>query len=291
MSVLARSALPVSTSRQPLSRGRTRLGLGLAKLGVGLVLLFLVLPLVVVVPMSFSSALSLQFPPPAFSLQYYRNFFSSDAWMSASVNSILVALFSTALAVVLGTCAALALRYQVKRFHALYRSYLLLPLVTPVIVVAVSVYRTYLGWDLANTVVGLTVAHACLTMPYVLLAVTASLSDFDDRLRQAALSLGSTPVNTFREVVLPHIRGGMIAGGFLSAVYSFNEAIVAIFLVASDGQTLPKVMWDGLILAVDPTISVVATVMTMLTAAVVLLQMYVQRRSARQLAAPVEDTE
>ncbi len=161
---------------------------------------------------------------------------------------------------------------------------LLLPLVTPLVVAAVGYYRVFLDWGIANTVLGLTLAHAGLAMPFVLLSVVASLRKFDPRLSKAAASLGATPARTFFRVVLPSIRPGVIAGGFLAFLFSFNETVVAIFLVASRAQTLPKLMWDGILLEVDPVLSVVATLMTLMTVLVLVAQLVLRKRTSVPVA-------
>lgn len=257
---------------------RSRVGRGFLKGLVIATVAFLTLPLVVVIPMSFSSAKTLQFPPPSWSGQYYEVFFTSGKWLSATATSFQVGIFSALIATVLGTMAAFALTQFAVPMRRSVQVVLLLPLVTPLVVAAVGYYRVFLDWGIANTALGLTLAHAGLALPFVLLAVVASLRKYDERLSKAAASLGATPLRTFFRVVFPSIRPGVIAGGFLAFLFSFNETVVAIFLVASRAQTLPKLMWDGILLEVDPVLSVVATLMTLLTVAVLAAQTIIRKR-------------
>lgn len=269
---------------------RTKLARGFIKAAVVFSVLFLALPLSVVIPMSFSSSQTLAFPPPSWSTQYYEVFLNSDKWMGAAAASFQVGIFSALIATTLGTMAAFALSQYKVPLRRSIQVVLLLPLVTPLVVAAIGFYRVYLGWGIANSVLGLTLAHAGLAMPFVLLSVVASLRKYDPRLSKAAASLGATPLRTFFRVTLPAIRPGVIAGGFLAFLFSFNETVVAIFLVASRAQTLPKLMWDGILLEVDPVISVVATLMTLLTVAVLGAQWIIRKRASVVTARDTDST-
>ncbi len=273
-----------STFRPGLYAIRTKVARGGVKALVVVTVCFLALPLVVVIPMSFSSAQTLEFPPPSWSFQYYEYFFSSSMWTSAAVTSFQVGILSALIATILGTMSAFALTQYAVPMRRSVQVLLLLPLVTPLVVAAVGYYRVFLDWGIANTVLGLTLAHAGLAMPFVLLSVVASLRKFDPRLSKAAASLGATPARTFFRVVLPSIRPGVIAGGFLAFLFSFNETVVAIFLVASRAQTLPKLMWDGILLEVDPVLSVVATLMTLMTVLVLVAQLVLRKRTSVPVA-------
>src|SRR5215831_11352039 len=166
---------------------------------------FLAAPLAVVVPISFSSAKYLTFPPPGWSLQWYARYFGSREWMSATVRSFEVAVLTTAAATAVGTAAALALRRPF-RGRSLVRLIVLAPLVVPVIIVAIAIYGLYAQWKLVGTLAGLVLAHTVLALPFVVVIVSATLHGIDETLELAAQNLGANRWHTFRLVTLPLIR-------------------------------------------------------------------------------------
>ena len=177
-----------------------------ALLGLGLAtLVFLAAPLAVVVPISFSAAKYLTFPPPGWSLQWYARYFGSREWMSATVRSFEVALLTTLTATSVGTAAALALRRPF-RGRSLAQLVILAPMVVPVIIVAIGVYGLYAKLRMVGTLHGLVLAHTVLALPFVVVVVSATLSGFDQTLELAAQNLGANRWNTFRHVTLPLIR-------------------------------------------------------------------------------------
>ena len=251
-----------------------------------LVLAFLVLPLLVVVPLSFSSARYLSFPPPGFSLQWYANFFGREAWTGAAVLSFWVGLATTALAVLLGVPAAIGLvrgRFPGQRLaHALILS----PVIAPGIVVAVGAYYAYAGFGMVGRPSALVLAHTCLAVPFVVVNVSASLAGVDRRLEQAALSLGATPLGTFRQVTLPLIQPGLLAGAIFAFVTSFDELLVALFLSGTTAVTLPRRMWEQIQFAIDPTIAAASALLILLTTGLMLGAEMLRRRAERQRMSP-----
>jgi putative spermidine/putrescine transport system permease protein len=250
---------------------------------VGLaVLAFLILPVLVVVPLSFSSARYLSFPPPGFSLQWYGNFFGREAWTGAAWLSLWVGLATTVCAVLLGVPAALGLvrgRFPGQRLaYALVLS----PIVAPGIIVAVGTYYVYAGFGMVGRPVALVVAHTCLAVPFVVINVAAGLAGVDRRLEQAALSLGATPLGAFRQVTLPLIRPGLLAGAIFAFVTSFDELLVALFLSGTTAVTLPRRMWEQIQFAIDPTIAAASTLLILLTTTLMLGAELLRRRSERQ---------
>jgi putative spermidine/putrescine transport system permease protein len=260
---------------------------------VGLILLFLVLPIVVVMVVSFSSATYLTFPPPAFGLKWYEAYFSSADWLRPTWLSIWVATVVVALSTVLGTLAALGITRLPKALRIVVAGLVLSPLIVPGIVVAIGIYYAFSRYGLVGSPVGLILAHTCLSVPFVVTSVSASLAGIDPRLGHAALSLGATPRATFFQVTLPLIRPGVLVGALFAFIHSFDELIVALFISGSGAVTLPRRMWDDLRFAIDPTIAAVSTLTIVLTAALMwgahLLRKHAERR-ATPVARPQRQT-
>ena len=225
---------------------------------------FLVAPLAVVLPISFSAAKYLTFPPPGWSLQWYERYLGSREWMSATGRSVEVALLTTAAATAVGTAAALALRRPF-RGRTLVRLVVLAPLVVPVIIVAIAIYGLYARLKLVGTLHGLVLAHTVLALPFVVVIVSATLRGLDDTLELAAQSLGANRWQTFRLVTLPLIRPGVVSAALLAFITSFDEVVVAIFVSGTQAATLPKQMWDGIRTEIDPTVAAVSTLLIVVT--------------------------
>jgi putative spermidine/putrescine transport system permease protein len=262
--------------RTPISWGRVLLWLLVA-----VVLAYLVFPVFVVAPVSFSSAKYLQFPPPGWSFQWYENYFSRPGWVPATLLSIRVALITAVLATILGTAASLALvRGRFPGRNAV-NSFMVSPLVVPGIIVAIGVYFFYAQARLVGNPLGLALAHTALALPFVVTNVSATLHGFDERLEYAAMNLGANRWQTFRRVTLPIIRPGVFAGALFAFIVSFDELIVALFVSGSGAVTLPRKMWDSLRQEIDPTIAAVSTILITLSILILLTAELLRQRSER----------
>jgi putative spermidine/putrescine transport system permease protein len=246
-----------------------------------LVLLFLVLPVLIVVPISFSSALYLDFPPRGFSLQWYARFLGSHEWRAALWTSLQAGILATLLASALGTAAALGLARSRFPGKNLVVGFLVSPMIVPVIVLAIAIYAVYAKFKLVGSLLGLVLAHTALGLPFVVVTVAATLQRVDQRLEHAALSLGATPLQAFRHVVFPLIRPGVIAGALLAFVASWDDVVIALFISGTRSATLPKRMWEGLRSEIDPTIAAVSTLLVALSVALMIVLELLRRRSAR----------
>jgi putative spermidine/putrescine transport system permease protein len=252
------------------------------KLIGGVVGLYLILPTLFVVPMSFSSATTFQFPPKGFSLRLYENFFTNPVWLTALRNSVLVGVLAALLATVVGTAAALGLHHVTGRLARFARTVLMVSMVTPAIVLAVAVYISFLEWQLVGTLAGYTLAHAAIGVPFVLVSVTTALSGFDPKLLRASASLGATPLRTFLHVTMPLISRGIVTGAVFAFVTSFDEVVIALFLRSPTLQTLPVQMYNSVTVEIDPTIAASSSVVvTAVTALCLLLQFVGSRRKSR----------
>ena len=255
-----------------------RLFNGFFYLFCALVFLFLVAPIAIVVPMSFSSARFLKFPPPGFSLQWYANYFNSPDWIGATLTSIQVACLVTLLATTLGTLLALALTRGRFRGRGLVYAFSVSPMIIPLIISAIAIYFLYAKLHLVGTITGLVLAHTILAIPFVLILVSSTLKGFDPTLERAALSLGANPVKTFFLVTLPVIRPGVISAALFAFITSFDELVIAIFISGVHAVTLPKRMWDGIRMEIDPTIAAVSSLLIGVSVLLMLLVELLRRR-------------
>lgn len=235
-----------------------------------LVAVYLILPTLVVIPMSFSAGTTFQFPPDEWSLRWYENFFTDDRWITALTNSLRVAVVVMLLATVIGTAAAVGLSRAGGRWAEAVRSFLMLPLVAPGIVIAVVVYIAYLKWGLVGSFGGYVLIHTAMALPFVLVAVSASLSGFDPNLLRAASSLGATPLRAFWKVQLPQILPGVLSGAVFAFVTSLDEVVVALFIRSPLFETLPVRMFNSVTIEIDPTVAAASSILVVLATVIIL---------------------
>jgi putative spermidine/putrescine transport system permease protein len=245
-----------------------------------LVTAFLVAPIVIVVPMSFSTAISFEFPPPGYWLGYYAKYFTSEEWLEPTLNSLLIAAGAMAFTMLLVVPASFGyVRYRF-RGKALVNLLILSPLVVPHVVSALAYYGFLGGAGLTGTHLGVIVAHAVLAVPVAFLVVSATLKGFDRNLERAAMSSGAGPLRTFWHVTLPVLRPGMLVGALFAFLSSFNEAVVAIFIGGRRAATLPKKMYESIRLESDPVIAVVSTLLVGAVVLGVLVAVFMRRKPA-----------
>jgi putative spermidine/putrescine transport system permease protein len=255
-------------------------GRGLAAVAA-LVLLYLVFPILVVIPLSFSAGTYLSFPPPGFSLRWYANFLGRSDWLSAASLSLWVGGAVMVLATALGAPAAIALVRTDFRGKNLLVGFIISPLIAPVIIVAIGLYFFYARLGLVGNPVALVVAHTCLAVPFVVINVSATLQSFDERLEHAAMNLGATPWRTFWQITFPIIRPGVLAGALFAFISSFDELVVALFVSGTSAVTLPRKMWESIRFEIDPTIAAVSTILIVLTGVLFLSAELLRQRSER----------
>jgi putative spermidine/putrescine transport system permease protein len=230
-----------------------------------LVLLFLMLPILVVIPLSFSAGSFLHYPLPGLSLRWYAAFLASDFWLPALWNSLLLGTASAAAATVLGVPAAFGLWRADFPGRRLAMAVMVAPMVVPAIVVAVALLLAFGPLGLANTFAGLVVAHAMLGVPFVVVTVLASLSRFDPVLLRAAASCGADPWRGFFRICLPRIMPGVAAGAVFAFATSLDETVVVLFLAGPGQRTLPRQMFAGLNDEISLTVMAAATLMVLLS--------------------------
>jgi putative spermidine/putrescine transport system permease protein len=274
----------------------------------GMIFFFLIAPILIVIPLSFNAEAyftftkrMLTFDPAGFSLRWYDSLLTmgmaapdaprdarwwadawkNAAWINAAKNSIIIGFFSTIVATALGTVAALGLSRPEMPYRRLIMAALISPMIVPLIITATGLFFFYSATGLAGTYVGVILAHATLGIPFVIITVTATLVGFDQSLNRAALSLGASPTTTFFKVTMPLIMPGVISGALFAFVTSFDEVVVVLFVAAHDQQTIPRQMWNGIREQISPAILAVATILVVVSIALLTVIELLRRRSER----------
>lgn len=245
------------------------------------VLLFLIMPVLVIIPLSFNAGSFLSYPISGLSLRWYQAFFHSQEWMGALGNSLMIAPLATLLATILGVMASVGLVKGDFRGKNLMMAIIISPMIAPVVIIAVGMFFFYAKVSLLNSYTGLVIAHAILGVPFVIITVTAVLKNFDKRLTNAAISLGASPLLSFRKITLPLIAPGVFSGALFAFASSFDEVVVTLFLASPRQRTLPIQMFAGIRENLDPTIAAAATIMICASLALLIVVEILRRHGER----------
>ncbi|SFH64431.1 ABC transporter permease [Modicisalibacter xianhensis] len=253
-----------------------------------LIFLFLIGPLLVIIPLSFNaepyftfSKAMLQLDPAGYSLRWYEEFFTSPEWLNSIKNSFIVGIASTLLATVLGTIAALGLSSRHMPARGAIMALLISPMIVPLIISAAAMFFFFSKINLAQTYIGVVLAHTALGIPFVVITVTATLSSFDTTLIRAAHSLGANPTRTFFKVILPLVTPGVVSGALFAFITSFDEVVVVLFIAGPEQRTMPIQMWSGIREQISPTILAVATLLVVLSILLLTTLELLRRRNER----------
>lgn len=256
--------------------------------GAGLVFAFLMLPILVIIPLSFNALPYFTFNeemiklnPDAYSLRWYQDMFANEQWIHSIKNSFIIGIAATLLATLLGTLAALGLSRPHMPWRIPIMSLLISPMIVPIIITAAGMFFFYSSVGLAQTTPGIILAHTALGTPFVVITVTATLFGFDTTLMRASANLGATPVQTFFRVVVPMILPGVISGGLFAFVISFDEVVCVIFLAGFEQRTIPRQMWAGIREQISPTILAVATLLIVFSVCMMIVLELLRRRNER----------
>lgn len=237
-----------------------------------LVACFLALPLLVMLPISLTPHRYLSLPDEGLSLRHYISLFTDSQWLESLGDSLFVACFASALAVLLGTSFAVGV-WKIGGGTARYlRPLMLAPMIVPPIVHSVAFYKGWAALGLLDTYMGIILVHGMKGTPFVILTVVGALANLDPRTEQAARSLGASPLRSMAWVVLPQIWGGIVAGATFAFFISWDEIIVALFITMRAVYTLPRRIWDGLSDNIDPAIAALGTLMILVTVGLMLTQ-------------------
>lgn len=247
-----------------------------------LVALFLLLPIVFIVLLSFGSSPWLAFPPPEWTVRWYKELLRDPEWVASIMTSFKVGLTVTAASVLVGVPAAFAVvRGRFPGRDAL-NAFFMTPLIVPVIITAIALYGLFLSMGIAGSFIAFALAHLIITLPFSVTMTANALRSFDENLEDAAVVCGASRFQTLYRVTLPGIAPGIISGGLFSFLISWDEVVLALFMSSPTLQTLPIKMWSALRLSLSPVIAAAATVMVAVTVvllmALALFQWLRQRR-------------
>ncbi|MGO3147148.1 MAG: ABC transporter permease [Leucobacter sp.] len=246
-----------------------------------LVAAWLILPTLVIVPISFADRPSFQFLPSGWSLDFYAKFFTDQRWFNSLLNSLQIGLIVALVSTVFGTIAAYFLPKLSARLSRVLSGLFTSPMVIPHIVFAVAVYSVFLSWGLVGNIGGFVVAHTAIAMPFVFITVSASMKNLDERLLRAAASLGAPPMATFVKVTLPLLAPGILTGALFAFVTSFDELIISLYLQSPSLRTLPVQMYTSVTADIDPTIAAASTIVMVITTVAILLPQFFTMRKAK----------
>jgi len=239
---------------------------------IALVVMFLlVVPSLVVIPMSFSASRYLEFPPSGYSLDWYRALFGSAEWLSAIRTSLTVAVLTVLLATPSGTLAAYVIIQARRRPATAMQGLLLVPMLVPIIMIGVGLFYLYVRLGLLNTVTGLVLAHSMLALPLVMVTVLAGFRTCDMNQEMVARSLGAPRPVAFVTVTLPQIRRSVLTAMLLAFLTSLDEVIIAIFIAGGDRSTITRLMFSSLRDEIDPVIAAISTCLILVSIVCVLI--------------------
>ncbi|MCJ7642755.1 MAG: ABC transporter permease [Desulfobacterales bacterium] len=234
----------------------------------GLILFFVVFPIFVIIPISFSSAKYLTFPPPGFSLQWYLNYFNRPDWIRATWLSFKIAILVAFAATVLGTLAATAIVRGKFRGKNLIYAFVISPLIMPIIIIALASYFLLAKLKLIGSQFGLALIHTVIAVPLVVIIVSNTLKNFDVTLEKASMIMGANRIRTFFKVTFPLVKTGILSAAFFAFLTSFDELVIALFVGGTRVVTLPRRMWEGVRMEIDPTLAAVATLLVLFSVCV-----------------------
>ncbi len=237
----------------------------------------------------------MQAPDGARDAGWWADTWHNAKWIKAAKNSIIVGFFATIVATVLGTLAALGLSRPEMPARRAIMAILISPMIVPIIITATGMFFFYsnpcepLSWigleatcgRLTGTYVGVILAHATLGIPFVIITVTATLVGFDQSLNRAAASLGANPRTTFFRITMPLILPGVISGALFAFVTSFDEVVAVMLIAGPEQQTIPRQMWNGIREQISPAILAVATLLVIVSIALLTVVELLRRRSER----------
>jgi putative spermidine/putrescine transport system permease protein len=248
-------------------------------------LAFLVVPVLIMIPLSFSSAAYFVFPPPGWSLQWYERYLTGPRWLDATWHSLEIGALTTILALAAAIPASIGISRLPSRLGTAVYLWILSPLIMPSIVIAVAVFYVLGKMNLNYTVFGVALGHMILALPMATVVLTAALRNFDRSLERAATSLGASPLRTIWRVTLPILATAVFTAGLFAFLQSFDELLIALFVSGIDAGTLPKKMWESL-QELDPTIAAVSTLLVTFSVAVLGALFALQRIGKRRAARP-----
>jgi len=246
---------------------------------VGFVLVFLILPSLLVIPLSFSADRYLTFPPSAWSIRWYEAYLGSLEWREATIVSLVAACLTTVVSTVLGTLAAYSLHSLGARLSRTAYLLFTLPLIIPAILVAIGIFQFFARLGLNNTMTGIVLAHSVMALPLVVITVASGLRGYDMNQEMVARSLGASRPWAFLTVTVPQIKIAIISGALLAFITSLDEVVISLFIAGGENATLTKRMFNALRDELDPTIAAISTLLIALSVILLGATQLLQRNS------------
>lgn len=222
--------------------------------------LFLILPVFVIGVSAFSPNEYPEFPPKEFSLRWFQAVIDNPQWMDSLLISVILLVIVTPLTVILGTMSAYALARLQFVGRVAIQSFILSPLMIPQIVLGIALLYLFTTMGINGSITGLVIGHVLISFPYVLRTVGVSVSNLDPRLELASMNLGASPVQTFFKVTLPLIKPGVIAGAVFSAVISFGEISISLFISSPSTVTVPVRTFNYIEQTFDPSVNAISVI-------------------------------
>jgi ABC-type spermidine/putrescine transport system permease subunit II len=259
----------------------SRLGRAALYALVTAVLVYLGLPSLILIPVSFNPTTVIEFPPRGFTTHWYQRYAELPGWLDATWTSVVVATFTALLSLILGTLSAHALRQPMLAGRRIIKSFALLPLIVPSLITAIAIYKLFSDLDLSGTVIGFVIAHSVLALPFVITIMSASFAGIDPKVEAAARVLGANRFASLYRITLPLVLPGLVTSALLSFLVSFDELMVALFLSDPFVSTLPKKLWDGIQMEIDPTLAAVSTIFTAVSLAILIIVALVRMQLGR----------
>jgi len=253
-----------------------------------LIFLFLILPILVILPLSFNSLPYFTFTqemlsldPAGYSLRWYQDLLSDPEWLRAIRNSFFIAIISTIISTSIGTLAALGLSRRHMPARAFITAILISPMIVPLIITAAALFSFYARIELSQTFFSIIMAHVVLGTPFVVITVTAALASFDEQLIRASSSLGANQTTTFFKIILPLVLPGVISGALFAFVTSLDEVVVVLFLAGPEQTPMTVRMFSGLREEISPTILAIATILVGISIVLLSTLEMIRRRGER----------
>lgn len=238
---------------------------------LGATLTFLIGPFLIVILAGMSAGEALAFPPQGLSLKWYAKVFTVESFRASFALSMFLAVFGTIAALLIGIPAAYALnRYDLPGSETI-RTIVAAPIIVPGIIVGLALLRYFVVPLDVTITMALFVTHTALVLPYAVRVVSSSLNNLRADMEEAAIILGCTRLQAFTKVVLPNIRGGILAAFILGFVTSFNEVPASLFLSGPGVRTLPIDMLSYMEITFDPSVAALSALLAFMSVAIVFI--------------------
>jgi putative spermidine/putrescine transport system permease protein len=233
------------------------------------VLVFLMAPMLVVFPVSVTDQRFLAFPHENISFAHYGKVLTGGGWLGAIGQSLIIAVASTVIDVVVGTLCAIGCWRLASRSSE------------PVRTLTLGVYKLYVDIGLLDSYLGVILAHTVTGLAYPVITVSAALAGFDIRLEQAARTLGASLGQTTWRIIVPNVTPGILSGAIFAFIHSWDETVMVLFIAGRTVYTLPRRIWNDINENLDPAIAAVAVMLIGVTLLFLLTELALKSRRAK----------